>query len=299
MKNYLKIQNVREHDVVVNKSLILPANISTFRENDTVSVTELLCGLHAHVRYNIDTGKLDCFSKSTLLSKDNTLCGFYDYARKLDIEPFKRYDNYEFYGEWLVPNDCCYDRDKQYQWYLFSVYNHETNKWMPQSFVKGFATKYQLNYVHELYFGPFLGWDHVYGLSNMPSYGPCQRGVVIKNQTALDENKSPHVLKYIVSDKKVVACDSTDATYLSYKANVFKAVNKMVTKKLVMVVYKRLSNDGILPSVITKFDMDMVSKILPKEVYKMCSDNITESGYLGKYAVMHKTMNIVKTYMLK
>lgn len=298
MKRYLKIQNVRENDIIVNKTLTLPANVGAFKENDTVSVTELLCGLQTHVRYNSEDDRLDCFSKSSQLSSDNKLCGFYDYVRKLDIEPFKRYSSYEFYGEWLVPNKCDYNKDKQYQWYLFSVYNHDTNKWLPQSFVKGFATKYHLNYVHELYFGPFLGWDHVFSLSNNSNYGPYSKGVVIKNQTALEEGRNPHVLKYVKSDKIVKTCDSKNEDYLLHKKDVFTCVDSLITKTVVIDICDDLFDKGILPDVITKNDMCLVSNILPKAIYDMCPEQVKLFGYLGKYAVMHKTMQIVREHVL-
>lgn len=194
MQQYIAIPKVIETDFVVNRKLTLKSNIASFHEGDIVSVTELIEGLQSELQYDSNFDSVIGFdNKYNTVSKDNSYRGFYDYIKHLDAEPFKRYANYTFYGQWMIPNNHKYDSDNLFQFYLFDIYDNENNKWLSQNFVKGFSTKYQIKYTHELYFGPFLGWDHIYGLLNMPAYGKYQKGVVIKNQTLLDCPKKSEI----------------------------------------------------------------------------------------------------------
>ena len=50
---------------------------------------------------------------------------------------------------------------------------------------------------NELYYGPFISWSHCLSFANAPAYGTQQEGIVIKNQTALEQERGPHILKYV------------------------------------------------------------------------------------------------------
>lgn len=305
MKTYESIDKVRENDIVVNRKTVIPANISSFHENDIVSVTELVDGVHIQIQYNSIMDMLDCFSDDKRICKDNPVHGAYDFVRKLTLEPFKRYPNYEFFGEWMIPNKLKYDYDNCAQWYLFSVFNHDTGKWMPQSFVKGFATKYQFNYVHELYFGPFLGWDHVYNMSNSPHYGPYMKGLVVKNQTALEENRLPLALKYVNTKRKpIIVTDSKSPEHRQAKDFAKYYAEKVVTYQIIIDAINQLKFDGQLPQCVTKQDMcaasRILSKVLPSCVYSCLGEDVKfeTSGQLIAIYVKRKCMKVAKEILL-
>ena len=64
------------------------------------------------------------------------------YVESLDKEPFIKYSNYIFFGEWLVSHTVIYDDSNYNKWYLFSVYDTVSGRWLSQDFVKKFAEKY-------------------------------------------------------------------------------------------------------------------------------------------------------------
>ena len=39
-----------------------------------------------------------------------------------------------------------------------------------------------------------LSWSHCLSFANDPAYGTQQEGIVIKNQTALEQERGPHIL---------------------------------------------------------------------------------------------------------
>ena len=49
-----------------------------------------------------------------------------------------------------------YDDSNYNKWYLFSVYDTVSGRWLSQDFVKKFAKKYDFCYPHELYYGHLL-----------------------------------------------------------------------------------------------------------------------------------------------
>ncbi|MBO5435103.1 RNA ligase family protein [bacterium] len=306
MKNYIEIQKVREHDIVVDENLTLKSNVHGFLEGDIISITEKIDGAQSHIYYDGETDKLRCFSSKNELSSANTLRGFYEYASMMPKEPFMKYPDYEFFGEWLVPHTVMYDEDRYNKWYLFSVYNRETGRWMPQSFVKGFAKKYQIDYPHELYYGPFLGWDHVYSFCNSPHYGRTQEGIVIKNQTALEACRGPHILKYVNPEFKEIQISNhikkqEDPNKLKEKAEADKYISMIVTEARVKKIFYKLIDDGILPRDMVMSDMQTVAKVLPKAVYEDCikeePDIVKVAGHYGSKSVNRFTMQIVKSLL--
>lgn len=45
--------------------------------------------------------------------------------------------------------------------------------------MKEFAKEYGFNYVHELYYGEFISWEHCFSFANSPMYGEQQEGIAI------------------------------------------------------------------------------------------------------------------------
>lgn len=304
MIGYINIEKVRETDIVVDDFLTLKSNVHAFQEGDIISITEKIDGAQTCIEFDTDNNKLVCYSSNNQLSEKNDLRGFYQYVQSLNIEPFSKYPMYEFYGEWLVKHTVLYDDAKYNNWYLFSIKNKETGEYLPQSFVKGFATKYQFNYVHELYFGPFLGWDHVYSFANSPHYGPHQEGIVIKNQTALEQHREPFVLKYVNESfietkiqnhmKKI-----TDPNKMQAKNESEQYIKMIVTDARVRKMLHKLVDEGIIGANIEPKDMETIAKYLPDRIYLDCEKEepeiLKKAGNYAKRSVCKITMQIVKS----
>ena len=85
-------------------------------------------------------------------------------------------------------------KDLELNFMIKSSYSRQLRN---QDFVKKFAEKYDFCYPHELYYGPFISWNHCLSFANAPAYGTQQEGIVIKNQTALEQERGPHILKIV------------------------------------------------------------------------------------------------------
>ena len=275
MKQYIDIQRVREQDEIVDNNLTLPKNTGAFQAGDIISITEKIDGANASVRYDEAKGVLRGFSRKNELSAENPLRGFWNYVQKLDKTPFARYPHYIFFGEWLVKHTVIYERDNYDKWYLFSVYNEDTNGWMPQEFVKAFAEEYGFPYVKELYSGKFISWEHCRQFANQPSYGEQQEGIVIKNQTALSEGRGPHVLKYVNPKFQEIKLENRgkrveDPDKVKEREQAVEYMRLIVTEARVMKIFHKLVDEGILPEKIQKEHLQLIYKNLPKCVYEDC-----------------------------
>lgn len=306
MKQYIDIQRVREQDEIVDNNLILPKNTGAFKRGDIISITEKIDGANASVRYDEAKGVLRGFSRKNELSAENPLRGFLEYVQKLDKTPFARYPHYIFFGEWLVKHSVIYDRENYDKWYLFSVYNEDTNSWMPQEFVKAFAEEYGFPYVKELYAGEFISWEHCRQFANQPSYGEQQEGIVIKNQTALSEGREPHVLKYVNPQFQEIKLENRrkhveDPYRVKEREQAAEYMRLIVTEARVMKIFHKLVDEGILPEKIQKQHLQLIYKNLPKRVYEDCEKEEPEivqkaDKYAGKLCT-NITINIFRKKM--
>ena len=102
MKHYIEIQRLRTQDVVVDDTLTLEKNTDAFIQGDIISITEKIDGANSSIYYDKKLDRLRCFSSKNELDFSNQLRGFLTYVESLDKEPFIKYPNYIFFGEWLV-----------------------------------------------------------------------------------------------------------------------------------------------------------------------------------------------------
>ena len=123
MKHYIEIQRLRTQDVVVDDTLTLEKNTDAFIQGDIISITEKIDGANSSIYYDKKLNRLRCFSSKNELDFSNQLRGFLTYVESLDKEPFIKYPNYIFFGEWLVSHTVIYDDSNYNKWYLFSVYD--------------------------------------------------------------------------------------------------------------------------------------------------------------------------------
>jgi hypothetical protein len=303
MKHYIEIEKLRTEDIVVDDTLTLPKNTGAFLQGDIISITEKIDGANASIRYDKSLDALRCFSSRNELDFSNQLRGFLPYVQGLDKVPFAQYPNYIFFGEWLVSHSVTYEKENYNRWYLFSVYDSISTRWLPQNFVKDFAKRYGFSYVHELYYGEFISWEHCISFANSPSYGEHQEGIVIKNQTALAEVRGPHILKYVnpsfrETQRKNHQKKMEDPNKLKEKAEAEEYVRMIVTEARVMKIFHKLVDEGIIPEKFELKDMKIVAINLPKRVYEDCvKEELVILQKAGEYAgkLCNKvTMEIIK-----
>lgn len=303
MKHYIEIQRVRAEDIRIDETLTLPKNTDEFKVGDIISITEKIDGANASIYYDIQLDLLRCFSSRNELDFNNQLRGFLPFVQSMDKEPFAKYPDYIFFGEWLVKHSVLYEQSHYNKWYIFSVYDKQSAKWLPQEFVKSFARQYGFNYAHELYYGKFISWEHCISFANSPVYGEQQEGIVIKNQTALEEGRGPHILKYVNPLFKEIQKLNhrqkiEDPNKLKEKEEAEKYMRMIVTEARVMKVFHKLIDEEILPEKVELKDMKIIAQNLPRRIYEDCVKEelaiLQKAGEYGGKLCNKVTMEIVK-----
>lgn len=280
-KKFVDIDYIREEDLVIGKKedgtdAIRPKNTGAFEPGDLISITTKIDGANASIAWDETTGKLEVFSRTNLLDKPGALRGFYDYV-KTEIEPkldMSEHPDIVVFGEWLVPHSVSYNKEAYGKWYVYDIWNKKLGGYMVQSVVQGFCREYGLEYVEELYYGPFISWDHCRSfLKKSTRYGSGQEGIVVKNQTKLydEDRRSPAYIKIVNEEfkesQKVKAKRELSPEELAAKERGTTLAASVVTEARVRKIILKLVDEGKLPPELGPKDMGAVMKQLPKLVF--------------------------------
>lgn len=267
-----------------------------FRPGDEIVIQEKFDGSNVSFRYDVETGKLVAFSRrQTLNPLDNTLSGFYNYIQSLNADEFKDYPDYVVFGEWSgTRNAIIYYPECTKKWYVFDIYDVNEQVYLQQSEVKKFAEEHGLDYINTYYVGPFISWDHVMSFMGTSAYGDIQEGIIVKNQTKLNDpnTRLPFVVKIVGEKfheikktnhaKKVV-----DPKKLQERAAAQELTESIVTRRRVEKELYKMRDDGIIPADWCEKDMKTVARELPSRIYQDCikeePETVTEIGqFFGK-----------------
>lgn len=288
-KHFMDIVHIREESDELKQ-----ANTGCFESGDIIQISEKWDGSNACAAYDIEADSMVAFSRKRCLSYDNTLNGFWNYVQTLNKEDYKDTPNYRIFGEWGAKNAIRY-RDECYKhWYVYDIYDVEKEEWLPQTIVKQFCQTHNLEYIHVLYEGPFISWDHVKSFLGQSAYGDIQEGVVIKNQTKLNDpnTRQPFYLKIVGKEFKetkvyrhIAKVEDPQKTKARAKAQ--EIVEAIVTKRRVEKELFKMRDEQILPDKIQPQDMKVVAQNLPKRIYEDClkeeKELVIEAGeYFGK-----------------
>ena len=306
MKHYMDITRIKED----GESELTTVNTRAFEVGDHIVVQEKIDGANASFCLD-NNGNLLAFSRKNELNYQNTLRGFWNYVQSLDKEKFKDLGSRIVFGEWLVSHTVKYNADVYNNFYVFDMYDTETEQWLPQSIVKDYAETHELNYIHTLYDGEFISWEHCRSFLHSPAYGDNQEGIVIKNESKLNDPdiRNPFYLK-IVNDsfKETQTKNHTkkvlDPQHQEEKSKAEEIAKEVVTEARVRKEIHKMIDEGILPETLQPQDMKTVAQNLPKRIYddvvkeelERVSDTIGNQ-YFGK-AVNAVTMNYAKDIVL-
>lgn len=286
-KHFIDIENLREEDTELRAS-----NAKGFEVGDIISITEKCDGSNASIRYDNETNSLIAFSRKQMLSYDKTLRGFWNYVQNLDIKPFKDFPSYYVFGEWNGGNKIKYNPEYVNKWLVYDIYDANTERWMNQDVVKAWCKNYGFEYVHELYYGPFISWEHCRSFSHTPAYGDRIEGIIVKNQFKLNDpdTRFPFYLKIVNDDFKesMKTCEKViDPAVEAAKSDSQRIVESIVTKNRVEKELFKMRDEGILPEKLAPTDMGLVARYLPKRIYDDCikeeKELVVAAGeYFGK-----------------
>ena len=250
-----------------------------FKVGEHITLTEKIDGANASIVVNED-GTLTACSRRNELNQNNTLQGFYDFVQTLDasIVSAALTSRYILFGEWLVKHTIRYPEDKMKQFYVFDVYDTETEQYMPWDFTKQIAEFIGLKTVPLFYDGPFISWEHIYSFVGKTEMGgePTGEGVVIKSQDRLDNKFSgtPEYVKIVAKEFSEVHQSKPQKEIDPAKVAARQAAEDLaatiVTARRVEKQMQKLVEDGIVPEDWDEKSLGVIAKHLPRAVYNDC-----------------------------
>lgn len=250
-----------------------------FKVGEHITITEKIDGANASIVVNED-GTLTACSRRNELDQNNTLQGFYGFVQTLDasIVSAALTSRYILFGEWLVKHTIRYPEDKMKQFYVFDVFDTETEQYMPWDFTKQIAEFIGLKTVPVFYDGPFISWEHIYSFVGKTEMGgePTGEGVVIKSQDRLDNKFSgtPEYVKIVAKEFSEVHQSKPqkeiDPAKVAAKQAAEDLAATIVTARRVEKAIQKLVEDGIVPEDWDEKSLGIIAKHLPRAVYNDC-----------------------------
>ena len=309
-KHFIDIQNIREEDTELRNR-----NTYAFDNNPIIQITEKVDNSNACACWDFETNQMVAFSRKQELNFQNTLSGFWNYIQELPDttkQVFRRLNNWRVFGEWTGQKNkiVYYDTGKIKHWYVYDIYDMETKRWLNQDTVKDFCREAKLEYVHELYYGKFISWEHCRSFMNKPFYGDKQEGIVIKIQDGLDnwdnhDIKAPFYLKIVNEDfkesmktkEKIIDLEKENA-----KNEARKIMESICTQNRIEKELYKMRDEGILPEKIEPTDFRTVAMNLPKRIYedllKEELELVQQCGEFGGKMCQQVSMSIAKDLIL-
>ena len=304
MKHYMDISRIKE----IGETEFTESNVGCFVVGDMIQISEKVDGANASIALD-EEGNLVAFSRKQQLDYNNNLRGFWNYVQELDKTKFQDLGKRVIFGEWLCSHTVKYNADAYNKWYVYDMWDTETEQWLPQYIVKEFAESHGLEYVHVLYEGEFISWDHCKSFLNSSAYGNDQEGIVIKNQTRINDpnTRQPFYLKIVndsFSETKVKnhVKKALDPQHQEEKNQAEEMAKQLITKERILKEINKMIDESILPEKLQPKDMSVIAKNLPSRVYHdLIKEEIefiaVSNQYFGK-AVNAVVMNYAKQIVL-
>ena len=272
MKHFIDIEHIR----MSGDNGLVKTNTGAFEVGDEIQITEKWDGSNASAYWDAEAGAMHACSRKQDLTTSNTLGGFYDFIMTLPepaVGMFKKHPNFIVFGEWGNKNKIVYNKEFYKRWYVYDIYDTMKEEWLPQKSVKIFAHKAGLEYIHVLYEGQFISWEHCMTFMNSPMYGDRQEGIVVKNQTKLNDGnvRLPKYLKIVNDDfKETMKTKVVDLEALAEKERLQKLTETVVTRVRVEKNIRKAIDEGVYPAELTPEDMSIVARDLPRRLYNDC-----------------------------
>ena len=303
MKHFIDIEHIR----MSGDNGLVKTNTGAFEVGDEIQITEKWDGSNASAYWDAEAGAMHACSRKQDLNPSNTLNGFYDFIMTLPepaVGMFKKHPNFIVFGEWGNKNKIVYNKEFYKRWYVYDIYDTMKEEWLPQKSVKIFAHKAGLEYIHVLYEGQFISWEHCMTFMNSPMYGDRQEGIVVKNQTKLNDPslRMPTYLKIVNDDfKETMKTKVVDLEALAEKERLQKLTETIVTRVRVEKNIRKAIDEGVYPAELTPEDMSIVARDLPRRLYNDCLKEEPEIVAMipnfGKFCGA-TTMKLAKTIIL-
>ena len=287
-------------------------NCNGFRPGDIIQITEEFDGCTTSIALDDETKELQAFSRNQQITEDDSINGFYSYVKSLSNDILKEHPSWFVFGKWSKKHKIVYkDSYIRKHWYVIDIYDTETREWLLQDRVKAFCDEAGLEYIHVLYEGEFISWEHCRSFLNKPFYGEHQKGIVIKNQTTLNSTFShaDDCKSYlrITNDQyrkvKKPRVRSVKAQFKDSSEEALRLASSLITEPKVEKMMFVLRDEHLLHDNLTKEDLTLISKVLPKRLIQDCEregGNIVASDDEVFYSLCRRvTMQHAKTLVAR
>ena len=255
---------------------------TAFSKGELITVTEKIDGANASVRYDETTDSLVGFSRNRQVSEKESLQGFFGFVQTRNKNEFKAVlgTRYIIFGEWLVKHTVKYPADAYRKFYVFDMWDTETECYCSHDMVVQTATTLNLNLVPVFYVGAFESWDVIekYVGRTEINAEPCGEGIVVKSQDRLDNKFSgtPAYVKIVSDDFTETKAHKTKKTD-SERSDEYQAdlqlAQTVVTKRRVEKLLQKFVESGKLPENYDEHQLKEISRLLPKACYERRTGN--------------------------
>lgn len=95
---------------------------------DKIIITEKLDGANASIRHFDNT--IHAYSRKQKVTPENNLRGFWEFSQKHETLFRQLPENLILFGEWLIPHSIAYHQDAYQKFYLFDVFDTDTQTYL-------------------------------------------------------------------------------------------------------------------------------------------------------------------------
>lgn len=294
---FIDIQAIRETDIDLGNGVTRSNNVGAFEVGDHIQISEKIDGANSSIAWCPEENRLEIFSRTNLLDGSDGLRGFKSFietkvANRFD---FSKYPRLVFFGEWCVRHHIVYSSGWENVWRLYDVWDKDVDAYLPQSKVKELAHEIGVEYIHVLYDGPFVSWEHCRSFLHQNTYGETQEGIVVKNQDKLDSDKKngPAYIKIVNEEfKESIVKQKRDKTIDPVVQKEMDDAKELmvgiVTEARVRKMILKFVDEGLIPSDIKSNHMGIIAKNLGKRMFEDLmneeSEVMSKAGvYAGRF----------------
>lgn len=238
--------------------------VGYLNEGEYIVVYEKLDGANASFRLG-EEGEILAFSRNNPLSIENTLRGFYNFTRNIDVELTK--PSYIYFGEWLVPHKVDY-ADNIGHFYLFDIYSVETGEYLSHIEVVTEAMRLGLAIAPIIYAGPYRNYEHLQsfvGRSYFAKGANEGEGIVVKNVNYRDKYGDQLYVKMVSDAFREVVSQKAPRDPNAFIAE-RHFVEQTVTEARVDKHLRKLIDEGLAPTEPDISDMGAILKALGNRI---------------------------------
>lgn len=190
----------------------------------------------------------------------------------------KDYPYLILYGEWLVPHTILYEKDNYMRWYMYDVFNTNTDKYLTRPSVRELIGTYQILSPHEFgyFYNPIV--NQLRDLVGKSILGNKGEGIVIKRDDFInrwgDRCYAKLVAPEFLEDNAITFNSNSKA---SEAYNEMYVINKWMTSSRVSKITNKVQ-----PQIEEKLDMKHIPRIINESYHDLISEEAWEIAKLNK-----------------